>query len=300
MIKKISFLVLALCSLTSCSLFETTTPVAVVTPPPEPRELMLAALQNAGNVPTGRFALNSKVHLKSITNDDSIQITTNGTFSNIINALRAQGSVSVTLPSSTGESTQGLLTTDFVLGNKRALIRLISAQFAGSNSAQVNSDISSFNNIWIHLAALDQVWPPRDLLQQLFPRSNEPWQDFLATLEIVDQSRVQLSDHQATRIVATLKKDALWDQIQSTIATADLTQLQPLFNIATWQGEFLIHSDTNQLESLSGTITIPGQYNNDTTLKIDYQITITPDSEAKTILPTPTETLEFNQLFSPQ
>ncbi|MBP6085083.1 hypothetical protein KA517_02495 [Candidatus Gracilibacteria bacterium] len=300
MIKKISFLLLSLYTLTSCSLFETTTPVAVVTPTPEPRDLMLAALQNAGTVPTGRFVLSGKVNLKSITNDDSIQVTTNGTFSNIINALRAQGSVSVTLPGSTGEPTQGLLTTDFALGNQRALIRMVSAQFAGSNSAQVNSDISTLNNIWIHIAALDQAWPPQDLLQRLFPRSNEPWQDFLTTLEIVDQSRVQLSDHQATRIVATLKKDELWNQIKSNIPATDLTLLQPLLNLATWQGEFLIHSDTNQLESFSGTITIPGQYNNDTTLKIDYQVTITPDSEAKTILPTPTETLEFAQLFSTQ
>lgn len=295
--------------LTGCSLFETPaleTPKATVTP--DGRVLIEKGLEQFLSTKQGTFQLTTDLKMMSPATQDSIALALNGQFDHPTSSTRAQGTLSIDLPTASEsiistEHTRGIANIDTVGTNNQILLRLISTQFSGPNSEDLNTNIAPLNNIWFTIPGSNTYWPPQKLLTALFSNSEPNWKNYSQYLQIKDVALVQMAEEKAyqidfdlntSQILAYLDLPLTVEQMDP-ITRASYKQLIPLLQT---RSTIFVSASTGMIKSILGTITLQGQLNSETSINVNYKLELHGQSlTSPIVVPAPEQVIDSQNLI---
>ncbi len=299
-----------LCStalLSGCSLFEAPAlekPVMVVAP--DGRSLIEKGLNQLMLTSQGTFKLSADMKMISPTQQDALGLNLNGQFDQDNHAIRGQGTFSIDIPTSditSTDHTRGIANIDTVSTSTQILFRLISTQFSGPESENLNTNVAPLSNIWFTLPGSGSYWPIQKALNSLFPTHLANISDYLQYLQINDISLVQTADEKAYQVAVSLDTEKLLAYLKQpeTIAQMDAATREEylrLLPLLQWQGTIFLSQDTGMIKNMFGTIALQGQLNSSTSIAITYKLEL--QSQALTsplVIPAPQQVIDSQQLL---
>jgi hypothetical protein len=295
--------------LTGCSLFEAPaleTPKPAVIP--DGRALIEKSLDQFFRSPQGTFKITADLKMVSPATQDAIALALNGQFDHQTQSTRAQGTLSLDLPTESEsiantEHTRGIANIDTVGTNNQILLRLISTQFSGPNSEDLNTNVTPLNNIWFTIPASNTYWPPQKLLTAFFANNDTNWKNYSQYLQIKDVALVQMADEKAYQIDFDLNTSQLLTYLDLPLTIeqmdpstrASYKQLIPLLQT---NSTIFISANTGSIKSLLGTVTLQGQLNSATSININYKLELQEQNlNSPIIIPAPEQVIDSQNLI---
>lgn len=309
---KLTKLWIVLCSstlLAGCTLFETPaleTPKASIIP--DGRSLIESGLEQFLNMHQGTFQLTADLKMLSPVTQDSIALALTGQFDHTTSSTRAQGTLSLDLPTDSEsitatEHTRGIANIDTVGTNNQILLRLISTQFSGPKSEDLNTNVAPLNNIWFTIPGSNTYWPPQKLLTSLFSNQEPHWKNYSQYLQIKDVALVQMADEKAYQIDFDLNTTQLLAYLDlpltvenmDPVSRASYKQLIPLLQN---HSTIFISANTGTIKSMLGTITLQGQLNSETSINVNYKLEVLGQTlNSPIIIPAPEQVIDSQNLI---
>lgn len=309
---KLTKLWITLCGstlLTGCSLFETPaldTPKANIVP--DGRALIEKSLEQFFLTSQGTFQITADLKMVSPAAQDSIALALNGQFDHQKQSTRAQGTLSLDLPTASdsvisSEHTRGIANIDTVGTENQILLRLISTRFSGPNSEDLNTNVAPLNNIWFTIPGSNSYWPPQKLLAAFFADQDTNWKNYSQYLQIKDVALVQMANEKAYQIDFDLNTSQLLTYLDlpltieqmDPVTRASYKQLIPLLQT---HSTIFISANSNAIKSLLGTVILQGQLNSETSININYKLELQEQSlSSPIIIPAPEQVIDSQNLI---
>lgn len=299
-----------LCStalLSGCSLFEAPAlekPTAVILP--DGRSLIEKGINQLMLTSQGTFKLGADLKMASPIQQDALGLNLNGQFDQDNHAIRGQGSFNIDIPTNditSPDHTRGIANIDIVGTSTEIMFRLISTQFSGPESENLNTNVAALSNIWFTLPGSNNYWPIQKSLNTLFPRHLASISDYLQYLQINDISLVQTADEKAYQVAVSLDTEKILTYLKQseTIAQIDESTREEylkLLPLLQWQGTIFLSQDTGMIKNMFGTISLQGQLNSSTNIAINYKLDLHSLAiSSPIVIPAPEQVIDSQQLL---
>lgn len=293
--------------ISGCSLFEAPAlekPVPVILP--DGRSLIEKGITQLSNTPEGTFKLSADMKMAGPTAQDALGLSLNGQFDQNNNALRGQGTFNIDIPTSditSTDHTRGIANIDMVSSESQMLVRLISTQFSGPESENLNTNVAPLSNIWFTLPGSSSYWPIQKLLTSLFPTHFTNLSDYLQYLQINDISLVQTADEKAYQITVNLDTEKMLAYLKQpeTLSLMDESTREEylrLLPLLEWHGTVFLSQDTGMIKNMFGTITLQGQLNSSTSITISYKLDLQAQPlTSPIVIPASEQVIDSQQLL---